>query len=437
MNHSISKSGKLDPLGVLLETVKEYAISIVDLNGFIVRSNDGAQQLSGYTADEIVGQHFSKMYSSEHIESDKFREVLFQVIRDGRLEQESCRRRKDGSRFWASIVFMALRDQSGMVQGFVEITRQIAEPEGIASVHKRAHGLGKDIEERTTTPGEFRDSQIEMRVKERTSELCATIAKLEKANRLKDDFLATVSHELLTPLASATGWIKMIRGARLSPAQVEHGLQVVERSLATQKELVEDLMNVTRVLSGKLTIHPQPVNPASIIGDTIESLQPSIASKQLQIEAELEVQVDTIQVDPVRFQQIVWNLLTNAVKFTPPGGLIRVQLKRGETQVILSVSDTGKGIPREFLPYVFDRYRQAESSRSERYGGLGLGMSIVRHLVELHGGAVSVNSRGEGQGSTFSVHLPVPAVPQEPAPQRGCGAVWPTRIGTIIDISSV
>jgi len=366
MNRS-TKLLKYDPYRLLLENLEDYSLCVLDVNGLIVTWNVGAEKLTGYTAEETMGQHFSKLYPIEDLEDDKPGRVLCAVTRHGRVAEEGWRAKKDGSRFWASTVLTALRDESGNLRGFGEITRE-----------------GKE------------------------RELSQSIANLEKANRMKDEFLATVSHELLTPLTSAAGWIKLMRLGKLSPRQVEQAIEVIDRNLTAQRDLVEDLLNVARVLSGKLTINPQPVSLGPIIQQTIDSLQLSIDAKQLSIELDLDSNIDKVKVDPVRFQQIVWNLLTNAVKFTPRGGSIRVQSKRGDAQAMLSVSDTGEGISREFLPYVFDRFRQADSGRPGRQSGLGLGLSIVRHLVELHGGTVSANSRGPGQGSTFSVSIPMP-----------------------------
>jgi PAS domain S-box-containing protein len=394
MNRS-TKLLKYDPYRLLLENLEDYAICVLDVNGLIVTWNAGAQKLTGFSADEIIGQHFCKLYPLGDLEHDKPDRLLNAAARDGRINDEGWRARKDGGQFWASIALTALRDESGKLRGFGEIVREV------------------------------KDKEVSL-----------TITNLEKANRMKDDFLAMVSHELLTPLTSAVGWIKLLRDGRLSPRQVQHAIEVIDRNLMAQRDLVEDLLNVSRVLSGKLTVHLQRVSLGPIIQQTIDSLQPLIDAKQLRIEVDLDLDTDTVNVDPVRFQQIVWNLLTNAVKFTPIGGSIRVQLKRGDNQAILSVSDTGEGISREFLPYVFDRFRQADSARPERHGGLGLGLSIVRHLVELHGGSVSANSRGPGQGSTFSVSLPMPSENSKPRMnQRSFDASFVT-VGAVFEVQN-
>jgi PAS domain S-box-containing protein len=421
MSHSTSRSLKFDAWRPLLEEVTECAISIFDLNGFILTWNSGAQQLKGYTAEEIIGQHFSKFYTPEDIENDRPGRILIQVARDGRLEEETWLLRKDGSRFLSNIVITALHDESGKLRGFGEVARAITgghKPQ--QHFRESTQELREAIAEHRLVQRELREmqAQLEIRVEERTRDLSRAISELERANRLKDDFLATVSHELLTPLTTASGWLKMLQSGGLSERQVEHAVDVIDRSLSAQRDLIDDLLNVSRIISGKLTINPESIDPAPIIQGTIDSLRPSLETKQLHVEFDFDRQIGSVLVDPVRFQQIVWNLLTNAVKFTPREGSIRVQLKRGEGKAILRVSDTGEGIAQDFLPYVFDRFRQGGAPRDRRYGGLGLGLSIVRHLVELHGGTVTVNSRGPGQGSTFAVYIPTPSTAANPQLNR-------------------
>jgi signal transduction histidine kinase len=247
----------------------------------------------------------------------------------------------------------------------------------------------------------------EFLIKERTRKLSQTIAELEKAHRIKDEFLATLSHELMNPLTAVIGWAHLLREGNLPELKTKQAIEAIYHSALTQRELIQDLLNVSRILSGKLTLSLEFVDLAPIIQQTIESLLPLIEGKQLKLDVCLDCGIGPVCVDPVRFQQIMWNLLNNAVKFTPPGGSIGVRLKRDEGQTLTSVSDTGEGISAEFLPYVFDRFRQSDPSRSREHGGLGLGLSILRHLVELHGGIVSVCSPGLGHGSTFSVQIPI------------------------------
>jgi PAS domain S-box-containing protein len=229
----------------------------------------------------------------------------------------------------------------------------------------------------------------------------------EDANRLKDDFLATVSHELRTPLTAMLGWVSMLRGKELDEQMAAHAIDVIERNAQAQAQLIEDLLDVSRIISGKMRLNVQPVDPATFIEAAIESVRPAAEAKSVRIQKVLDTGVSTISGDAVRLQQIVWNLLANAIKFTPKGGRAQVQLARINSHIEISVSDTGQGISPQFLPYVFDRFRQADQTTGRQHSGLGLGLAIVRHLVELHGGEVKAYSPGEGQGTTFTVTLPL------------------------------
>lgn len=228
----------------------------------------------------------------------------------------------------------------------------------------------------------------------------------EEANRLKDDFLATVSHELRTPLTAMLGWVHMLRRGQLEKGQAERALEIIERNAQTQAQLVEDLLDVSRIISGKMRFNAKEIDPAVFIESAMESVRPAAEAKGIELHQLLDPHAGRITGDAMRLQQVVWNLLSNAVKFTPPGGRVLIGLERINSQVVITVSDTGKGISPEFLPYVFDRFRQADQTAKRDYGGLGLGLAIVRHLVEMHGGEVRAQSHGEGRGATFTVHLP-------------------------------
>jgi len=238
-------------------------------------------------------------------------------------------------------------------------------------------------------------------------------AQAEEANRIKDEFLATVSHELRTPLNAILGWASLLRGGEMDDAEIDRALETIERNASAQNRLIEDLLDVSRIITGKLRLERQTVDLASVIEAALEAARPAAEGKQITLESNLDSQVVKVFADPQRLQQIVWNLLSNAVKFTPRGGSVEVELRERESQIEISVSDTGQGIGPDFLPYVFDRFRQAEGSTARKHGGLGLGLAIVRHLVELHGGKVTADSPGEGRGATFTVNLPIPSAPIE------------------------
>jgi PAS domain S-box-containing protein len=232
-------------------------------------------------------------------------------------------------------------------------------------------------------------------------------ARAEAANRMKDEFLATVSHELRTPLNAILGWTTLLRRGHLDATGVSKALEIVERNAKSQTKLIEDLLDISRIISGQLKLDVQTLDLSGVIRAAIESISPAAEAKQIKLTALLDDAAGPVWGDPQRLQQIAWNLLSNAIKFTPKGGQVQAQLARVASQVEFVVSDTGQGINATFLPHVFERFAQEDLSSKRRHGGLGLGLAIVRQLVELHGGEVSCESEGEGKGSTFRVTLPI------------------------------
>lgn len=232
----------------------------------------------------------------------------------------------------------------------------------------------------------------------------------QRANRLKDEFLATVSHELRTPLTAILGWATMLRSNSFDQQSLDRAFETIERNAKNQKQIIEDLLDVSRIITGQLRLEVGPVELAPLIISAVESLRPAAAAKNVELQKVLDAGSSAISGDPARLQQIIWNLLTNAIKFTPRDGRVQIKLARVESHIELEVSDTGQGISAEFLPFVFDRFRQADSTTTRKHGGLGLGLAIVRHLVELHGGTVRAESAGEGQGARFTVALPLLSV---------------------------
>jgi PAS domain S-box-containing protein len=231
----------------------------------------------------------------------------------------------------------------------------------------------------------------------------------QEANRAKDEFLATVSHELRTPLNAIMGWSRLLRTGQLDENSQLIAYETIERNSKTQAQLIADLLDVSRIITGKLRLHVQPVEPESVIKAAVETVRPAAQARSIRIQTVLDSDTGLVSGDPTRLQQVVWNLLSNSVKFTAKGGLVQVRLERIDSQAQITVSDNGKGIVPEFLPHVFERFRQADSSSTRSVGGLGLGLAIVRHLVEMHGGTVTAESAGEGQGATFTVKLPIMA----------------------------
>jgi signal transduction histidine kinase len=244
----------------------------------------------------------------------------------------------------------------------------------------------------------------------------ASRQQAEAANRSKDEFLAVLSHELKTPLTAVHGWVQLLKTREVDRQTTEKALAVIDRNLRIQNQLIDDLLNVSKIISGKLQIQRETVNALDIVNATIETVRPSAEAKQISVELESDADLPAISADPARLQQIVWNLLSNAVKFTSKGGNIVVKVSRTTRDLRIAVQDSGEGIAPEFLPQVFNRFSQADTSKTRAHGGLGLGLALVRQLVELHGGSVSAESVGLGKGSTFGVTLPLPADPLDQSP---------------------
>jgi len=235
-------------------------------------------------------------------------------------------------------------------------------------------------------------------------------AESEAANRLKDEFLATVSHELRTPLNAILGWATLIHRDKVDAATVSRAIETIERNAKAQAQLIEDLLDVSRMISGKLRLNIKPIELIPVVKAAIDSVQPTAEAKHIQLEMVAGAEVDKIPGDANRLQQVIWNLLSNAVKFTPSGGRVQIKLDRTDAHARIIVSDTGAGISSEFLPHVFERFRQADGTTTKRHGGLGLGLAIARRLVEMHGGTLSATSAGEGRGASFTMSIPIAAV---------------------------
>jgi signal transduction histidine kinase/CheY-like chemotaxis protein len=254
----------------------------------------------------------------------------------------------------------------------------------------------------------------------------------ESANRAKDEFLATVSHELRTPLNAILGWAHMLRANKLDPTTRSRALETIERNAKSQAQLIEDILDVSRIVTGKLRLEVRPVELAAVVESAIDAVRPAADAREIRIEMNLDPRAGPVSGDPNRLQQIVWNLAANAVKFTTKGGRVQVRLERVNSRVEITVCDTGQGISADFMPFVFDRFRQADATSTRRFGGLGLGLAIARHLTEMHGGTIQADSPGEGLGATFIVRLPLIATRVE---RRDPERIQPTA-GGIASIQS-
>jgi PAS domain S-box-containing protein len=302
------------------------------------------------------------------------------AIRGGRgLEREQRLRRHDGELRWHLCRVVPERDEHDAIVGWIATATDIDHQKRV----EEAHGalLLREQEAR---------------------------AQLEAANRSKDEFLATVSHELRTPLNAILGWTRMLQtGAVEGGDRMQRALETIERNARAQTQLVEDILDVSRIIAGKLRVQVRPIDLRGVILAAVDAVRPAADAKQVELALDLSCDANDFYGDPDRLQQVVWNLLSNALKFTPGKGKVTVELRRSNGHVEIAVTDTGMGIAADFLPHVFDRFRQADSSITRTQGGLGLGLAIVRHLVEVHGGTVRAESEGEGKGARFTVRLPV------------------------------
>jgi len=366
---------------LMVEAVKDYAVFMLDPKGCIASWNPGAERIKGYSAEEILGVHFSRFYPREDVESGKPNRELAIAVEQGRYQEEGWRVRKDGTQFWASVTITPVLDEKGTLRGFAKVTQDLTE----------------------------RRQAEEQRLELIRAQ--AASAEAQKTNRLKDEFLAILSHELRTPLNAIVGWAHLLRESpRLDPTQVSRGLEAIDRNAAIQTQIVSDVLDISRMTSGKLRLNPRRTDPGEVVNAALDTIRPAAQAKQIALQATLPEKPEFVYADGDRLQQVVWNILQNAVKFTPAGGRVEARVARRDSHVEIAVTDTGIGIRPDFLPHVFDSFRQADSSSSRRHGGLGLGLAIVKQIVELHGGRVDAKSEGEGRGTTVTVRLPLMAL---------------------------
>lgn len=374
---------------LLVEGVQDYAIFMLDRIGRVTSWNIGAERILGYSESEIMGRSFSCIYMAEDLANNRPAFALQHAIEHGHTQDDRWHVRKDGSLFWANGVITALRDEANHLQGFSKILRDNTE-------RKRAE-----------------EERVKLLIREQ-----AARAEAEAASRSKDEFLSIVSHELRTPLAAILLWAELLRAGGLDDATISQALETIERNAKSQSKLIEDLLDISRIITGNLRLNLQLVELAPIVQAAVDTLSLTAEVKELNLQLDLDSKIGLVMGDSQRLQQVISNLLSNAIKFTPSGGQIHIQLERRGNQAAIVITDTGCGISAAFLPYVFERFRQANSSPTRIGGGLGLGLAIVRHLVELHQGTVQAASLGEGQGATFTVLLPIAVFANESRPNH-------------------
>ncbi len=356
-----------DSFRLLVECVVDYAIFMLDTDGHVTTWNAGAQRIKGYTTDEVVGRHFSIFYPDPTAAKATCARELEEAVRLGRFEDEGWRVRKDGSTFWANVVITALHDENGALVGFGKVTRDLTE-------------------------------------RRRADEDRLRLARAREHNRIKDEFLATASHELRTPLSAILGWARLLETQVSQDPAAARAVKTIVRNAEAQARLIEDLLDASSIVSGKLRLQLGPTDVDGVARAAIDAVRPSATDKGVRIVFDRAPETVLMSGDATRLQQALWNLLSNAVKFSDSGSTVAVSLERVNGHVKLTVRDEGRGIAPEFLPHVFERFRQAAAGT--RTGGLGLGLAITQHIAELHGGTVEAFSDGLGKGSTFVMVLP-------------------------------
>ena len=363
-------------LGAIVESSEDVIVS-KSLDGIITSWNAAAERMFGWTAAEAVGRHITLIVPEDRLAEED--QVMARIRRGERVEHfDTVRRTKDGRLVDMSITVSPVKDSRGRIVGASKIAR--------------------DITERRRLEEERR----QLLAWERTAREAA-----EAANRAKDEFLATVSHELRTPLNGVFGWARMLQSADMDDATRERAVAAIVRGAAAQARLIEDLLDISRIVIGKVQLDVQRLDLRDVVTVALDTVRPAAAAKGIAIEMQTAAAPLIVLGAENRLQQVIWNLLMNAVKFTPRHGRARLSLQQRDGDAELTVSDSGEGIAAHVLPYVFDRFRQEDSSSTRAHAGLGLGLALVRHLVELHGGSVTAESPGKGQGATFVVRLPL------------------------------
>jgi PAS domain S-box-containing protein len=384
-------------LAAIVESADD-AIVGKTLDGVITSWNRAAETMYGYTAAEAIGRHITLIIPRDRWAEED--EVLARIRRGERVDHfETVRVARDGRTIDVSLTMSPIIDSQGRIVGVSKIARDISERRRVEQ--ERADLLAREQ---------------------------AARAEAEALNRSKDQFLAVLSHELRTPMNAIYGWAQMLATGQLDPAVVARASEAIVRNAGAQVQLIEDLLDVSRIITGNMRLDVQPVDLRLVIEAALDAVRPAANAKAVHLHTVLDPRAGPVIGAPDRLKQVVWNLLINAVKFTPKGGRVHVGLQRVNSHVEIVVADTGEGISADVLPYIFDRFRQGDSSSTRAHGGLGIGLALVRHLVELHGGTVRAESGGPGQGATFTVSLPVAIVRSEArtaTPLPAAGGVQP------------
>ncbi len=350
------------------------------LDGIVTSWNRGAERLFGHTAAETIGRSILLIVPAERRDEEAM--ILSRLCRGERIEHfETQRISKGGEIIDVSVTVSPIRDSRGKIVGASKVARDIRER--------------RRIEE----------AQQQLMESERYAR-----EEAQRANLLKDEFLSVLSHELRTPLSAIQAWGHLLASGRARPEEMRQAGEVIVRNTQVQRRVIDDLLDIGRIVSGRLRVEMEPVDPVQIANAVLDTIRPAALARKIRIAAAIDPGVSTVRADPARLQQVLWNLLSNSVKFTPEGGVVELTIDRSQGQLRFSVADNGKGIGADFLPRVFERFAQGDASRSRQHGGLGLGLAIAKQLVELQGGTITAASPGEGLGATFTVTLPLSEV---------------------------
>jgi PAS domain S-box-containing protein len=377
-----------DHFRLLVESVMDYAIFMLDPTGRVATWNVGAERIKGYSAQEIIGRHFSTFYSQEDVDRGWPDQELKIAAAEGRFETEGWRFRKDGTQFWANVVITALFD-SGTLVGFSKVTRDLTERRRVEEELR----AGRD--------------QLEVRVQERTAQIEQLLQQLETADRRKNDFLATLAHELRNPLAPIRNALQLLHLGADDPEVQQQARGVIERQLGQMVRLVDDLLDVSRITNNKLRLRKERIDLAAAIDSSLETTRPLIEQAGHQLTVLLPPDPIHVDADLTRLAQVFTNLIGNSVKYTESGGHIWLTVERRDSQAVVSVRDSGIGIAAEHLPHLFEMFSQGTSALERSGGGLGIGLALARGMVELHGGSIEARSEGLGHGSELIVRLSV------------------------------
>ena len=356
---------------MLVEAIRDFAVFMTDARGNITTWNPAAERLLGWSEAEVLGKNSAMIFTPEDRDAGASEVELELAAKTGHAANDRWHVTRNGRRFWGSGVMASIGEPGESVRGFVKILR----------------------DETVRKQGE--------------QSLIEAMRAAETANRLKDEFLANLSHELRTPLSAILLWTKLLREKPPEASQLNEGLTVIRNSAESQRALIDDLLDTSRIMLGKMRLRLREVDLVRLVNDAIEAIAPAAVAKGIEVTRELSNDIGIVVVDGDRIRQIIWNLLSNAVKFSPQGAKIFIGLWLRDSAIQCQVLDTGRGIAADFLPHVFDRFRQADASSTRRHGGLGLGLDISKQLAELHGGTITAHSEGEGRGATFTLHLPL------------------------------